>query len=85
MTILTTPKIFYIDIIIHLINDYVTYDNNLLNCNKYLFNLKIKNFKLNTTYSLKYVQDIYFKNLINSKTTTSKLSLNLFGYDEITD
>jgi len=64
MSTSTTPQIFYIDIIIHLINDYLTYEDNLLNCNKYLFNSKLKYFKLNTTYSSKYIQEIDFKNLI---------------------
>ena len=87
MTISPTPQIFYIDIIIHLINDYLIHEDNLLNCNKYLFNLKIKYFKLNTPYSLKYVEDIYFKNVIDSKIKNSKLqlSLNLSCCNKITD
>ena len=83
---MTTPQIFYIDIIIHLIKDYSN-EYNLLNCNKYLLNLKLKYFRLNTTDSLKYVQDIDFKKLIDSKITNSKLqlSLNLTDCNEITD
>ena len=77
MTTSTTPQIFYIDIIIHLINDYLTHEDNLLNSNKYLFNLKLKYFKLNTPYSLKYVEYIYFKNVVDSRITNSKLQLSL--------
>ena len=48
-------QLFNIDIIIYLINDYIKDDSELLNCNKYLFNLKLKYFKLNKIYSLKYI------------------------------
>lgn len=35
----STPLLFYIDNIIHYINDFIKHDNNLLNCNRYLYNL----------------------------------------------
>lgn len=38
---MTTPYIFYIEDIIYTINEFITYDNNLLKCNKYLKELKI--------------------------------------------
>ena len=79
-----TPKLFYIDVIILYIIEYIKYDNNLLNCNKYLS--KLKKFILNREYSLKYIHDSDFKNLINSKIKCSKsgLSLNL-SFSSITD
>jgi len=49
---LQTPNIFYINDIIFKINEYIKDDNNLLNCNKYLNELKLKNYKLNIEYSL---------------------------------
>jgi hypothetical protein len=58
-----------------------------LNCNKYLYNTKLKYFKLNKKYSLEYIQDINFKNLIHSKIINSKLqlNLNLSGCNKIKD
>jgi hypothetical protein len=83
----STSQIFYIDIIIQLINEYIKDDNHLFNCNKYLYNSKLKYFKLNKKYSLQYIQDINFKNLIHSKIINSKfqLSLNLSCRGVITD
>ena len=38
------PQIFYIKTIIELINSFIIYDNYLLDCNKYLKNLKLKHY-----------------------------------------
>jgi hypothetical protein len=46
------PKIFYIQNIVYLINEYIKDDNNLLICNKYLKELKLKYYKFNQKYSL---------------------------------
>jgi hypothetical protein len=78
-----TPQIFYIDNIIQIINEYINQDNNLLNCNKYLS--KLKYFELNKKYSLEYIQNINFKNLIHSKIINSKFQLNLGFCEEITN
>jgi hypothetical protein len=82
-----TPKLFYIDNIIQSINEYIKDNNNLLNCNKYLYNSKLKYFKLNKKYSLKYIKGIYFKYLIRSKIINSQfqLSLNFRFCNKITD
>ena len=61
---LQTPNIFYINDIIYKINEYIKDDNNLLNCNKYLNELKLKNYKLNIEYSLKYCNKRKIKNLL---------------------
>jgi hypothetical protein len=73
----STPNIFYINDIIYKINEYIKDDNNLLNCNKYLNELKLKNYKLNIEYSLKYCNNIHFRNLIHSKIINSRLQLSL--------
>jgi hypothetical protein len=83
----STPNIFYIKDIVYSINEFIKDDNNLLNTNKYLYELKLKYYKLNKEYSLKYYFDNEFKNLIDSKITNSKfqLSLDLSFCDGITD
>ena len=73
----STPNIFYIKDIIYKINEYIKDDNNLLNCNKYLNELKLKNYKLNIEYSLKYYNNIHFQKLIHSKIINSRLQLSL--------
>lgn len=82
-----TPKIFYVKDIIYLINEFIKNDNNLLECNKYLNELKLKYYKFNKKYSLRYYFDNDFRNLINSKITNSKLqiNLNLRYCDKVTD
>jgi hypothetical protein len=50
MTSLLT-QLFNIDMLI-LLTNYLVDDNQLLNCNKYLLNLKLKYFKFNKKYSL---------------------------------
>jgi hypothetical protein len=85
---LLTPRLFYIDNIVYLINEYIKdNNNNLLDCNIYLYNLKLKYFKLNNMYSFKYLEDIKFKNLIHSRIINSKLqlSLNLINCKKITN
>ena len=76
----STPRIFYIDNIIQIIYEYIKPNNDLLNCNKYLYNTKLKYYKLNTEYSLKYIKDIHFKNLIHSKIINSNIQLSLDLY-----
>jgi len=85
--VLSSSNIFDIRDIVYSINEFIPYNNNLLNCNKYLYELKLKYYKLNKEYSLKYYFDNDFKNLINSKITNSrlKISLNLSNSYEITD
>ena len=39
--------------IIYKVNEYIEYENPLLVCNKYLYNLKLKHYKLNKKYSFK--------------------------------
>jgi hypothetical protein len=46
------PRLFYLDNVIRIINEYIKYDNDLLNRNKYPYNSKLKYFKLNKKYSL---------------------------------
>ena len=83
----STPRIFYIDNIIQRINEYIKPNNNLLKCNKYLYNTKLKYYKLRKKKSLKYIKNIDFKNLIHSKIINSKsqLSLNLYMSKKIKD
>ena len=50
----STPKLLYVNDIIYSINEYIKDDNNLLNCNKYLNGLKLKNYTFNKIHSLKY-------------------------------
>ena len=75
----STPDIFYIDGIMNEINEYIQ-DNNLLVCNKYLKGLKLRYYKFNQKYSLKYYNDEKFKKLIQSKIPSNKLGLNLSYY-----
>ncbi len=81
------PYIFDIYDIVYSIGEFVWDDNNLLNCSKSLYGMKLKYYKLNSKYSLKYCQDGNFKNLINSKITNTRLqlSLNLRWCRQITD
>jgi len=83
----STCKLFYIDNIIQRIKEYLIYENDLLKCNKYLYNSKLKYYKLRKKKSLKYIKDIHFKNLIHSKIINSKfqLSLNLYMSKKIKD
>lgn len=60
-------NIFYIDNIIYSINDFIKEDSYLLCCNKYLYESKLKYYRLNKKSSLKYYLDNEFKSLINSK------------------
>ena len=87
MSLVTTPKIFYIEDIIRLIKKYLEEDTPLFDCNKSLNGSGLKCFKLNHEYSLKYLEDIDFKNLVNSriKNSKSQLSLDLSYCYEITD
>ena len=75
--------------IVYSISEFIQDDNNLLNCSKCLYGMKLQYCKLNSEYSLKYYQDVNFKNLVNSKITNTRLqlNLNLSGNDsgEITD
>ena len=71
----STSLVFNIDVIIHLINEFIKNDNNLLNCNRYLS--KFKYFNLNIIYSFKYLDEVSFKNLIHSRMRNSKLQLSL--------
>ena len=70
----------------HSINEYAT-DNNLLNSNKYLNDLKLQNYQLNREYSLDYYEDEEFRNQVHSKLTNNQmhLALNLTGCINITD
>ena len=69
------------------INEFIKDDTHLLECNKYLNELKLKYYKLNKEYSLQYYNDINFRNRIYSKLTNPilQLWLNLTNYDEIID
>ena len=71
-----TPSIFYIKDIVNSINEFVKDDNNLLKCNKYLNELKLKSYKLNKKYSLQYYDDVEFINIIHSKITNPITQLN---------
>ena len=75
---LMKPKfnIFYVKDIVNSINEYITDDNNLLKCNKYLYDLKLKSYKLNREYSLRYYNDAEFRNVIHSKITNPITQLN---------
>ncbi len=61
-------NIFDVYDIVYSINEFVWDDNNLLNCSKYLYGMKLQYYKLNS----KYCQDSNFKNLINLKITNSR-------------
>ena len=75
-----TPSIFYIKDIVNSINEFVKEDNKLLDCNKYLNDLKLRYYKLTHKYSLQYYNDINFRNLIHSKLTNPSLQLGLNFY-----
>ena len=69
----------YIDNIVSLINEYIKYDNNLLICNKYFKESKLKYYKFNKYYSLKYYNDVKFRKLIKLNIPCNRISLNLKG------
>ena len=81
-----THRLFEIDDIVRLIDGFIP-NNKLSDCNRYLRRLKLKHYKLNKKYSLKYCRNIDFRNLIDSKIFNSRLqlSLNLSYCSKITD
>ena len=81
----STPNIFDIHSIVYQINEYIEDDNNLLVCNKYLKGLKLRYYRFNKKYSLKYYNNEEFRKLIQSKILSNKLSLNLSNCNKIRD
>ena len=60
-----------------MINSFIIYDNYLLDCNKYLKNLKLKYYYFSKKNSLQYCNDINFREYISSIIQPNKISLNL--------
>ena len=81
---LMKPKfnIFYVKDIVNSINEFVKHDNNLLKCNKYLNELKLKYYKLNWQHSLQYYNEVEFRNRIQSKITNPAQNQQIL-YSEI--
>jgi hypothetical protein len=80
-------RIFHIKELVWEISKFIPNDNNLLLCNKELYELKLKYYNLTKRYSIKYMQDVDFRNLIHSKIINSRLqiSLNLSDSYEVTN
>lgn len=71
------PLIFNIKTIVELIDSFIKY-NNLLDCNKYLKNLKSKRY-FSKRYSLRYCNDVKFREYVCSIIPPNQISLNLHG------